>query len=124
LRAWVDGGDTQPIHLPLGRLKVEIMKVTQGRKIAYVVDVAFSEPNAEAIVALVSNADMLFIDASFLDEEAARAAARSHLTARQAVLLARRANIKHLSAFHYSPRYQRTRRESRHRSEAGNDANR
>jgi len=31
LRAWVDGGDTQPIHLPLGRLKVEIMKVIQSR---------------------------------------------------------------------------------------------
>lgn len=103
--SWADDGDTKPTHLPLGRLKAEIMKVTKGRKIAYVVDVAYSERNAQSIVALASDADMLFIEATFLDEEAARAAARNHLTARQAGWLARRANVKQLRTFHYSPRY-------------------
>jgi ribonuclease Z len=81
------------------------MKVTKGRKIAYVVDAAFTEGNVEAIVALIGNADALFIEAPFLHEDAARAKARNHLTAKQAGMLAHRANVKQLRTFHYSPRY-------------------
>jgi len=58
------------------------MKITKGRKIAYVVDAAFTQSNAEAIVGLVRDADVLFIETPFLDEDAEHAAARNHLTAR------------------------------------------
>jgi ribonuclease Z len=97
--------------LPLGQLKSKIMKVTKGRKIAYVVDVAFTRVNAEAIVALARDADILFIEAPFLDEDAGQAKARNHLTARQAGVLARCAKAKQLRSFHYSPRYRGRERE-------------
>lgn len=101
-------GDPNLAHhrtLRLGQLKSKIMKVTKGRKIAYVVDVAFTRANAQAIVALARDADILFIEAPFLDEDAGQAKARNHLTARQAGMLARCANAKQLRTFHYSPRY-------------------
>jgi ribonuclease Z len=102
---WVDKEATKPQTLPLGQLVSDIMKITEGRKIAYVVDVAYTRSNVDAIVALARNADILFIEAPFLHEDVEQAAARNHLTARQAGTLARIANVKQLRTFHYSPRY-------------------
>ena len=102
---WAEDGESRPTHLPLGQLKSQIMKTTKGRKIGYVVDAAFTEENAAAIVSLVKDAEILFIESPFLDEDAERAAARNHLTARQAGTLAARAEVKQFRTFHYSPRY-------------------
>lgn len=102
---WADPDTRRPRTLPLGQLRSKIMMVTKGRKIAYVADVAFTQANADAIVTLARDADVLFIESSFLDEDAHQAAARNHLTARQAGTLARMANVKQLRTFHYSPRY-------------------
>jgi ribonuclease Z len=99
------GGETERRVFSLGALRKEIMQVTSGRKIAYVVDTAFTESNAEKIIALTGNADILFIESTFLHVEAARAADRRHLTAHQAGTLARLAEVKRLVTFHYSPRY-------------------
>jgi ribonuclease Z len=104
--AWADPHKQQPRSLPLGTLKKEIMRVTAGRKIAYVVDCAFTDANADRIVSLAKDADILFIEAAFLDEDRTRAADRRHLTALQAGTLARLANVKRLVTLHYSPRYQ------------------
>jgi ribonuclease Z len=95
-----------PESLPLGQLKGEIMGITAGRKIAYVVDVAFTEENVDRIVSLALGADVLFIEGGFLDADAAEAARRRHLTARQAGEIGRRARVKRISTLHYSPRYQ------------------
>jgi hypothetical protein len=43
--AWRDRQLEKPASLPLGRLKKEIMKITSGRKIAYVVDCSFTDAN-------------------------------------------------------------------------------
>ena len=104
--AWSYPHQQQPPSLPLGTLKKEIMRVTAGRKIAYVVDCAFTDANADRIVSLAKDADILFIEAAFLDEDRTRAAYRRHLTPRQAGTLARLANVKRLVTLHYSPRYQ------------------
>lgn len=90
---------------PLGELKRDLLRIVPGQKIGYVVDVIYSEPNAQRIAALMHDADQLFIEAPFPDRDAARAAARHHLTARQAGELARRAAAKRCIPFHFSPRH-------------------
>jgi ribonuclease Z len=102
---WREPSAAKPDLLPLGRLKTEIMRLAKGRKIAYVVDCAFTEANQVKIVDLAADADLLFIEATFLDADAEIALARRHLTARQAGTLARRAGVKRLATLHYSPRY-------------------
>ena len=92
-------------RMSLGQLKSEILRIVPGQKIAYVVDVVFTEENARRIVALVRDADTLFIEATFARDEAARAAERLHLTTAQAGELARRAGVRRLEPFHFSPRY-------------------
>jgi ribonuclease Z len=103
---WANPQEQRPSSLPLGALKKEITRMTAGRKIAYVVDCAFTEANVARIVSLAIDADLLFIEAAFLEEDSDRAAERKHLTAHQAGELARRANVKRLVTLHYSPRYQ------------------
>ncbi|HXE97212.1 MAG TPA: MBL fold metallo-hydrolase, partial [Dongiaceae bacterium] len=62
--------------------------------------------NAARIVALARDADYLFIEATFLEEDRERIGERYHLTARQAGLLAREAGVARAIPFHFSPRYQ------------------
>lgn len=102
---WADKSATHPRDLPLGQLKSEIMKETRGRKVGYVVDAAFTDANVKAIVALVEQADILFIEAPFLHKDVEQATARNHLTAMQAGLLGRWSKVGQLRTFHYSPRY-------------------
>jgi ribonuclease Z len=104
--AWRPESGSGPATLPLGQLMPEIVRLTPGRKIAYVVDSAFTEANAESIVTLAQGADTLFIEAPFLAADAERAAQRRHLTAHQAGTLARMAQVKRLVTLHYSPRYE------------------
>ena len=68
--AWRDRPFEKPPALPLGLLKKEKMKITAGRKIAYVVDCILSDANVEKIVRLAKDADILFIEATFLDADA------------------------------------------------------
>jgi len=103
--AWRDGAAGRPATLPLGLLRREILKAGPGRKIAYVVDCAFTGENQKKIVVLARNADILFIEATFLDADFAVAAARRHLTARQAGWLGRKTGAKRLVTLHSSPRY-------------------
>jgi ribonuclease Z len=90
---------------PLGTLADRIVKITPGQKIAYVTDALYSEDNCAIIVDLARDADILFIEGSFLDVEADQAAGKYHLTARQAGALAREAGVKRMVPFHFSPKY-------------------
>ncbi|CAH2599182.1 Metal-dependent hydrolases of the beta-lactamase superfamily III [Rhodovastum atsumiense] len=83
----------------------DLAVVVPGQRIAYVTDVRFTDANAARIVALARDADVLFIEAGFLDADAAQAARRNHLTAVQAGTLARRAGAKRLVPLHFSTRY-------------------
>jgi len=103
--AWRDGAGAGPAHLPLGELKAGILRIEPGQKIGYVVDAVYHEDNARRIVQLVEGADLLFIETPFLDADADQAAAKFHLTARQAGMLARRARVKRIVPMHYSARY-------------------
>ena len=89
----------------LGELADKIARITPGQKFAYVTDATYSKTNREKIMALALDADQLFIEAAFLDEDLPVAMEKYHLTARQAGTLAREARVRAMTVFHHSPRY-------------------
>jgi ribonuclease Z len=78
--------------------------------------VAYHAENTRRIVEIASQADLLYIEATFLEEDVAGAARKYHLTARQAGSIARAAGARVMVPFHFSPRYADC--ESRLRAEA------
>lgn len=102
---WKEGERIMEREFTLGWLKNEILQIVPGQKIAYVTDTGFTRGNAEKIVGLIQGTDCLFIETTFLDKDAERAAERSHLTARQAGCLAGKAGVGKVIPFHFSPKY-------------------
>jgi ribonuclease Z len=82
-----------------------VFEEDRGARYAYVTDAADSPRNRAAIAALARGADTLFIEAGFLDRDAAEAGARSHLTAKAAGELAAEAGVAQIVPFHFSERY-------------------
>jgi ribonuclease Z len=74
--------------------------VTGGR-VAFVGDAG----RVDNLVAEVTDADLLVIESTYIEEESEVAAAFGHLTARQAAWLAREANVRQLVLHHISRRY-------------------
>ncbi len=79
--------------------------ISEGQKIAYVADAAYTPSNVEKMIGLAENADHLFIESAFLEKDRDHAKAKHHLTALQAGEIAGRANVKRFTLFHFSPRY-------------------
>ena len=94
----------------LGQLKEDLVDISQGQKIGYVVDTIYNEPNSKRIIELVKSADIFFCESPFLADEEIRGRERFHLTSYQAGTLAREAGVKQLQVFHFSSRH-RDRRE-------------
>jgi len=99
-------GKAEVQEVALGDLKRQIVKITPGQKIAYVVDCCYTQKNVDKIVKLAQDADVFFCEAAFLEKDRDKARAKDHLTARQAGIIARRAGVKVLNVFHFSPRYE------------------
>lgn len=89
----------------LGEMKERFLTITRGQKIAYVVDTRYDDENEAKIVSLAQGADVLYCESPYLDVDAEKARDRYHLTARQAGLMARKARVRELVVFHFSPRY-------------------
>ena len=89
----------------LGELAERIAKISPGQKLAYITDIIGSPENYEKVIALARDADHLFIEAAFLDQEKEMAREKLHLTAKEAGELARLAGAKGFTLFHFSPRY-------------------
>jgi ribonuclease Z len=81
------------------------LEFVPGQKLCYVTDVVFHAANVARIAALARDADLLFIESVFLEEDVAHAAQKQHLTARQAGTIARLAGARNVVQFHFSPRY-------------------
>jgi ribonuclease Z len=105
--AAADGrGDVAPRAVSLGQLKRELVTITRGQKIMYIADCAGTKANLQRLAAFAQGADVVYCEAAFLDADRDKAAARGHLTARQAGEVARRAGARALRVFHFSPRYE------------------
>jgi ribonuclease Z len=102
---WKEDGERRERVLALGELKARALQVVLGEKLCYVTDAAFSEQNAQRIIELAKDADLLFIESVFLHEDADQAQQKCHLTARQAGEIARAAGARAVEPFHFSPRY-------------------
>jgi len=102
---WQEGGVVFGRTVSLGLLRERAIQCVAGEKLVYVSDVAFHAENARRIVELATGADLLFIEAMFLEEDAAAAQRKFHLTAQQAGSIARAAGARALIPFHFSPRY-------------------
>ena len=89
----------------LGELAQRIARISPGQKIAYISDIAGRPENLEKAEKLIRQADSLYIEAAFLDRDRDIAEKKRHLTAKQAGTLARKAGVKRLTLFHFSPRY-------------------
>ncbi len=89
----------------LGKLKEELVLISPGQKISYVVDTVYNDANKNRIIALVRGSDILFCESPFMAEEEARGQERCHLTSRQAGIIAREAEVKKLNVFHFSGRH-------------------
>jgi ribonuclease Z len=92
-------------EMELGELKHKVLEFVPGQKVCYVTDVADNERNRTALTAFLQGADLLFIEAAFLDVDRSHAERKSHLTARAAGAIAHSAGIKDAVPFHFSPRY-------------------
>ena len=89
----------------LGEIRERFVTITRGQKIVYVVDARYDEDNERKIVELARGADIFYCEAPYLDRDADKARDRYHLTARQAGIMAKKAGVRELVVFHFSPRY-------------------
>jgi len=101
---WREGLQARERRLTIAELR-DALAIVPGQKICYVTDIVYHEDNVRRIVALARDADLLFIDAGFLHQDAELAAHKYHLTARQAGLIARAAGVRAVTPLHFSPRY-------------------
>ena len=99
-----EGSDTHPRSMPLRALR-HVVTITPGQKIAYVTDVADTLANRGAILSLVRNADLLFIESAFAHADAQLAQERAHLTTTAAGQIGREAGVRRVEPFHFSARY-------------------
>jgi ribonuclease Z len=99
-------GSIQPRRISVDALK-KCLTTTPGQKIVYVSECRYSKENEEKVVQLAEGADLFFCEAAFLEKDREQAEERAHLTARQAGELARKAKVKKLIIFHFSPRYEK-----------------
>ena len=83
----------------------------RGQKFAFVMDTRL----CDAVYTLADGADLLVIEATFVDEDAQLATDYGHLTARQAATVAAECGVRRLVLTHFSQRYPDT---ERHRAQA------
>jgi ribonuclease Z len=73
-----------------------------AKSYAFCSDTAYNE----AVVPLIENVDILYHEATFLQSEESLAKKTLHSTAKEAAMIAQKANVKQLILGHYSTRYE------------------
>ncbi|MCB9567477.1 MAG: ribonuclease Z [Myxococcales bacterium] len=86
-------------------VKVEEVSVERpGQSMAFIMDTRLCDNAFE----LARGVDLLVCESTYLDEDADKAHANGHMTAREAAILARDAGARRLVLTHFSQRYQST----------------
>ncbi|MEU1588903.1 ribonuclease Z [Micromonospora sp. NPDC005710] len=96
-------------HLDLDGRRVtrdEVSVPRPGQRFAFVMDTGI----CDGVYALAEHADLLVIESTFLESEAALAAEVGHLTAAQAARVATESGVRRLVLTHFSQRYPDPRR--------------
>ena len=96
-------------HLDLDGRRVtrdEVSEPRPGQRFAFVMDTGL----CDGVYALAEHADLLVIESTFLESEAALAAEVGHLTAAQAARVATESGVRRLVLTHFSQRYSDPRR--------------
>ncbi|MFF5177516.1 ribonuclease Z [Micromonospora sp. NPDC000316] len=96
-------------HLDLDGRRVtrdEVSEPRPGQRFAFVMDTGL----CDGVYALAEHADLLVIESTFLESEAALAAEVGHLTAAQAARVATESGVRRLVLTHFSQRYPDPRR--------------
>ena len=79
----------------------EVSAPRRGQRFAFVMDTRL----CDAVLDLAEGVDLLVVESTFLDEDAALAERYGHLTARQAGAVAARCGVRRLVLTHFSQRY-------------------
>ena len=103
---WGQLANSRSVTLPDGRTIDPAALVGPTRSGRRVVITGDTRP-CESTVAAAAGADLIVHEATFGDEEAARAAETGHSTAREAATVAARAGARRLVLTHFSARYSR-----------------
>jgi ribonuclease Z len=111
LRLLRDGarGDT-PLTIEGGRFSLATLRdrcfvESEGSRIAYVTDTAWSDASRPALLRLASGARRLYCDSFYAQAQLAQAEKYRHMTALQAGELAREAGVEELVLIHFATRY-------------------
>ncbi len=102
---WRTREGARDLAIPLGLLKSNDLEFLPGQRVCYVTDAADTPRNRETLAAFLHEADLLFIEAVFLEADREHATRKAHLTARAAGEIARAAGVRLAVPFHFSPRY-------------------
>ncbi|SIO61786.1 ribonuclease Z [Singulisphaera sp. GP187] len=89
----------------LGELRDQYFMETEGSRIAYVTDTAWSESVRPALLRLAGGANRLYCDSFYAQEQIQQADKHHHMTATQAAEFALAANVEELILIHFSTRY-------------------
>jgi ribonuclease Z len=103
---WRDRDGDHAMPRTVGELSHLILDVAPGRRVGYATDLRYTQANVRTLAELFADADVLFIESVFLDEDAEHGARKNHLTAAQAGRIARLARARAVRPFHFSPRYE------------------
>lgn len=74
---------------------------TPPKSYAYCTDTAYYEP----VISIIRNCDLLYHEATFMEDKAADAKMKFHATAKEAATIALNAGVKKLAIGHFSARY-------------------
>ncbi|HYB50368.1 MAG TPA: MBL fold metallo-hydrolase [Burkholderiaceae bacterium] len=103
---WRDRQGDHAMARTVGELRHLVLDIVPGQRVGYVTDLRYTDSNVQALESLLGGVDVLYIESVFLEQDAAQAARKNHLTAQQAGRIARAVGAKALVPFHFSPRYE------------------